>query len=197
LTEAGWAKEAETWTKNGQELVVPIESFAALADVGPVVAEQLSRQGVKTSFATPSDFLERLEAGEYAALYGQGGSVNNDLYYASALYQSRSEAVPGGRPLNLSRWHDDAFDELVDQMALMPIDQEPQADPERLLDLWQQAMAIWLPELPVIQLLEWHLRIPMNQTYWTGWPNQANPYVTGAFWQLTFQRILDELRAAQ
>jgi len=52
------------------------------------------------------------------------------------LFQRTSEAVPGGRPVNVSRWHNDAYDESVEEMALTPIDHEPQADPEKLLDLW-------------------------------------------------------------
>ena len=58
-------------------------------------------------------------------------------------------------------------------------------------------MALWLPALPNIQIQEWYHRIPMNQTYWTGWPTKDNPYVNGAFWHLTFQLVLNQLKAAQ
>ena len=42
---------------------------------------------------------------------------------------------------------------------------------------WSEILpAIWLPELPDIQLLESYHRIPMNQTYWRGWPTTGDPY---------------------
>ena len=54
-------------------------------------------------------------------------------------------------------------------------------------------MEIWLPELPDIPIQEWYHRIPMNTTYWQGWPTRDDPYVNGAFWHLTFQLVLNRL----
>ena len=50
------------------------------------------------------------------------------------------------------------------------------------------------PELPIVQ---WLHRIPMNTTYWTGWPTQDGPYVNGAFWHHTFLLILMNLQPAK
>ena len=47
-----------------------------------------------------------------------------------------------------------------------------------MTELYRQAMEIWLPELPDIQLTEFYHRIPMNTTYWTGWPTEDNPTST-------------------
>ena len=58
-------------------------------------------------------------------------------------------------------------------------------------------MAIWLPELPDVQLLETYDRVPLNQTYWRGWPSSGDPYTTSAFWHLTFPLVLNRFRAAQ
>ena len=60
------------------------------------------------------------------------------------------------------------------------------------MDQWRRAMEIWLPELPDIQIQEWYHRIPMNTTYWQGWPTRDDAYVNGAFWHLTFQLILNQ-----
>src|SRR5207249_4592473 len=57
-------------------------------------------------------------------------------------------------------------------------------------------MAIWMPELPDIPIQQWYHRIPHNNDNWAGWPNKTNPYVNGAFWHLTFQLILNELKPA-
>jgi peptide/nickel transport system substrate-binding protein len=194
LEESGWVKDGEgNWAKDGATLDVEIISFSVMADIGPVIAEQLRQQGVNASFAMPPDFNDRFEQGNYgAALYGHGGSVSADPYYTLRLYQSRSLAVPGQHQVNFSRWQNTEYDELVDEMAITSPD-----DQEALLGLFRQTMEIWLPELPDIQIQEWYHRIPMNTTNWQGWPTQDDPYVNGAFWHLTFQLILNRLTPSQ
>jgi peptide/nickel transport system substrate-binding protein len=190
LEGAGWAKNGDgLWEKDGQTLDLDIGSFAVMADIGPVVAEQLRQQGVNASFSMPPDFFDRFQQGEYrGALFGHGGSVSADPYFTLRLYQSVTEAVPGGHQVNFSLWHNDEFDQIVDEMAVTPPE-----DQEALMDQWRRAMEIWLPELPDIQIQEWYHRIPMNTTYWQGWPTQDDPYVNGAFWHLTFQLVLNRL----
>lgn len=190
LEESGWTKGDDgMWTKDGTTIDAVIESFVVMADIGPVVAEQLRQQGINASFAMPPDFLDRFQQGDYsAALFGHGGSVNADPYYTLRLYQSRTLAVPGGHLVNFSKWQNEEYDTLVDEIAVTSPD-----DQEALLSLFRQTMEIWLPELPDIQIQEWYHRIPMNTTVWSGWPTEQDPYVNGAFWHLTFQLILNRL----
>ena len=190
----GWAKNGDgVWAKDGQTLNVPIGGFNIFADIGPVITEQLRRQGINAEYAMPPDFTTRFQEGDYeAGLFGHGGSVSGDPYFTLRLYQSVSEAVPGGHQVNFSKWNNPEYDAIVDEMATTPID-----DQQALLDQFGRAMEIWLPELPDIQIQEWYHRIPMNQTYWQGWPTAEDPYVNGAFWHLTFQLVLNRLTAAQ
>ena len=83
------------------------------------------------------------------------------------------------------------FDVIVEKMNSIPM-----GDP-RVLDLFHDAMAIWLKELPNIPFIQWFHRIPMNTTYWQGWPTVLNSYSNGAFWHLTFPLILHKLKATQ
>ena len=46
-------------------------------------------------------------------------------------------------------------------------------------------MEIWLPELPDIPLMQFYHRLPLNTTYWTGYPTQEDPYVNPAFFHST------------
>ena len=194
LQSKGWQKNKDGfWEKNGKVLEVPMESFTVMADIGPVIAEQLRRQGVQSSYNMPPDFDTRFNQGDYnAALYGHGGSIGVDPYFTLRLYQSKTEAVPGAHQVNFSRWHNDQFDKIVDEMAVTPPEQK-----DKIMDQWKRAMQIWLPELPDIPIQKWFHRIPMNTTYWQGWPTRDNPYVNGAFWHLTFQLILNELKPTQ
>lgn len=192
LEGKGWAKNGDgVWAKDGKTLDLDIGSFAVMADIGPVIAEQLRQQGINASFAMPPDFFDRFQQGDYnGALFGHGGSVSADPYFTLRLYQSQTEAVPGGHQVNFSLWHNDEFDRIVDEMAVTPPENQ-----DLLMDQWRQAMEIWLPDLPDIQIQEWYHRIPMNTTNWQGWPTQDDPYVNGAFWHLTFQLVLNRLTA--
>jgi len=193
LTASGWAKNGDgKWEKDGAVLNVPIESFQVMGDIGPVIVEQLKQQGVDSSYSEPPDFFDRFGPGDWnASLFGHGGSIAGDPYDTLILYQSKSVAVPGGNGLNFSRWHNDDFDAVVDEMAVTA-----PAEQDLLIDQWLRALQIWLPELPDIPIQEWYHRIPMNQTYWTGWPTAEDPYVNGAFWHFTFPLILARLQPA-
>ena len=89
------------------------------------------------------------------------------------------------------KWTNKQYDSIVDQVYVTPMD-----DKAKLTALLRQAMEIWLPELPDIQLTQLHHRIPMNTTYWTNWPTAQNPYINGAFWHLTYQLVLNNLEPA-
>jgi peptide/nickel transport system substrate-binding protein len=195
LSHKGWQKDrAGFWTDaQGQRLRLEIIGAGGIgAMVGPVISEQLKRQGIDASFSLPPDFDSRLQKGQYiGALYGHGGSVN-DPYYTLRLYQSASLAVPGAHLVNFARWKNAAYDRIVDTVFVTDM-----RDQARLLELFRQAMEIWLPELPDIPLLHNYHRIPMNTTYWTNWPTADNPYVNGAFWHLTYAMVLWHLRPTQ
>jgi peptide/nickel transport system substrate-binding protein len=195
LEKAGFKKQAGFWVDaQGQRLKIEImgPGTGTFAPVGPVVAELLKRQGVEANYSQPPDANDRFSKGEYAGfLSGHGGSVR-DIYYTLRLYQSVTQAVPGAHLVNFPRWSNKKYDEIVDQIFVTSIDDKP-----KLTQLFRQAMEIWLPELPDIQLTEFYHRIPMNTTYWKNWPTAENPYINGAFWHLTYQLVLNNLEAVQ
>ena len=195
LGRKGWKRAASgLWVDaQGAPFRLDIISFGALGPaVGPVIAEQLRRQGVDAVFSLPPDFEERFQKGLYtAALYGHGGSVN-DPYETLRLYQSASLAVPGGHLVNFSRWKNAAYDRIVDEVFVTDMN-----DKARLLALFRKAMEIWLPALPDLPLTYNYHRIPMNTTYWRNWPTADNPYVNAAFWHLTYAIVLWSLEPAQ
>ena len=43
-----------------------------------------------------------------------------------------------------------------------------------------------LPELPDVQLMQFYHRLPMNLTYWKGYPTKDDPYVNPAFFHSTY-----------
>lgn len=192
LEGKGWKKDGGFYAKNGQRLKFEIWGAQLFADIGPVIAQQLKKAGLDVTYTQPPDAFDKFGQGQYTAcFFGHGGSVE-DPYATLNLYQSASLQVPGSHQANFSLWKNADYDKIVDQVYLTGMDQK--AD---LKNLFRKAMEIWLPNLPDVQIDEWYHRIPMNTTYWTGWPDENNSYVNGAFWHLTFQLILNKLQPAQ
>jgi peptide/nickel transport system substrate-binding protein len=159
--------------------------------LGPVLPEMLRQGGIDATYSSPPDAGTRYNSGQYTGyIVGHGGSVR-DMYYTLALYQSASLAVPGGLQ-NLSKWKNAAYDKIVDEFAVADT-----GDKAKLLALFKSAMEIWLPELPDVQLTEFHHRAPLNQTYWKGFPTQENSYCNPTFWHLTYGYILPFLDPVQ
>jgi len=191
------------WKKNGQGVYADasgatlkleiISAGTAGNALGPIMLELLKREGVDVTFSLPPDYNDRFAKGDYqAAISGHGGSVR-DPYNTLRLYQTQTEVIPGNLTAsNLDHWKNAEFDKIVDQVY-----QTDMKDIPKLTDLWTKAMAIWLPELPDVQLTKFHHRIPMNTTYWTNYPTEENPYVNGALWALTYGYTLTMLKPVQ
>jgi peptide/nickel transport system substrate-binding protein len=194
LTNKGWTKnDAGMWLdENGQQVKLDIVSFFDFTSVGPVVVEFLKRAGIESSYSEPPDFFDNFSTGNFTGcLFGHGGSCR-EPQETLALYQSSSQAIPGGHAVNFSRWHNDAFDALADEAYVTP-----PTDTEKLLDIWVRAMEIWLPELPDIQLTHGLHRLPWTTEYWTNMPDQNNPYTNSAQWHLTFPLVLHNVKPTQ
>ena len=93
--------------------------------------------------------------------------------------------------LNIYRWCNKEFSEVVTQMALCELDA-----PE-MMDLHRQAMTIRLDELPDIPVMETMIVLPMNTTYWTGWPSCDDQYVHEGFWHRTAMLMWPRLEPTQ
>jgi peptide/nickel transport system substrate-binding protein len=195
LQAKGFKKEGGKWLMpDGQPFKLDFmgPGTGTFAAIGPVIQELLRRQGVEATYSQPPDATSRFEKGDYVGMiYGHGGSVR-DPYYTLRLYQGATQAVPGAHMVNFPKWSNKKYDEIVDQVFVTPMTDIP-----KLQQLFHQAMEIWLPELPDVQLTEFYHRIPMNTTYWKNWPTAENPYINGAFWHLTHQLILNNLEPVQ
>ncbi|MBW3632051.1 MAG: ABC transporter substrate-binding protein [Chloroflexi bacterium] len=194
LTAKGWSKDGNgMWLdESGQPISLEIISFFDFTAVGPVVVEQLKRAGIEATYAEPPNIFDRFAAGDYTGcLFGHGGSYSSDVYYSLRLYQSASTKIPGGHLVNFSRWHNDEYDKLVDELyGISP------TETEKVMEIWTKSMEIWLPELPDIQISQGLHRLPTNTMYWTNWPDAENPYVNTAHWHLTWPLVMHTVKPA-
>ncbi|MCL5996690.1 MAG: ABC transporter substrate-binding protein [Chloroflexi bacterium] len=195
MEKAGFSKDGEGfWAKDGARVNATIHGFEFIhADTVPVLVEMLRKGGFEAAINFGNDAGQNMTDGKPGLyMYGHGGSVI-DPYTTLEFFHSRysrpvGEAAPGGR---WSRYKNPDFDKIVDEMSKVA-----PGDP-KLNDLFMQAIEIYWTDMiniPVIQFLH---RIPYNQTYWTNWPTQDNPYVNGAFWHWTFPLIVLALKPTQ
>lgn len=188
----GWERaEGQFWQKDGQPFRIIIDIFPIFNDLAPVLVAQLERAGFDADFRMTSDAYTRMAQGTaHAFMTGHGGSVR-DPYFTLRLYHSRFVQPTGTSAEYFWRWPNERYDRVVDQMA-----EVAPGDP-RLMELYREAMEIWLGELPSIPLVQWYHRIPHNETYWTNWPTEENPYINSAYWHRGWLLVLLNLRPVQ
>ena len=192
MTGAGWVKDAEGfWAKDGKQAEAVIHGFGIFNDIGPVLAEQLRNGGFKADYTAPADSFTKMADGTAKIfLFGHGGSIADPFdtldFYTSKHYQ------PTGTAGDIQpRWKSPEYDAILDEMSKM----KPDAADKAYMDLYLKALEVYLDNLLDCPIQQWLHRMPMNQTYWEGWPTVDNSYVNGAFWHQTFPLILNKLTA--
>jgi peptide/nickel transport system substrate-binding protein len=192
LEGAGYSKDGDgNWVDaQGNGINCGIIGFGPWVDLGPIVAEQLRREGINASYSQPPDASSRMAEGNFECLmFGHGGSVR-DPYFTMKLYQSASVNIPGGHQVNFYHWENERWDELTDEVAKTHPD-----DIDKMQELWHEAMEIWIVELPDVPILEFYHRIIMSEKRWTNWPlgTDTSGYVNEAAWHLTWSLVLHAL----
>lgn len=183
MESKGYSKNGQgVWEKNGQTLSLLVLSQILFNDITPVLVEQLRKGGFDASFVVPAGttFTQKVFTGEIDAFIdGHGGSVL-EPFDTLNLYHSRYSAPTGTAANQPYRWVNQQFDSIVDKMA-----QIAPNDFDQLSSLFKRAMAIWIPALPDIGLVQLFHLIPTSEKYWTNWPDAKKPYINTAFWHRT------------
>jgi peptide/nickel transport system substrate-binding protein len=177
LERKGYQKnDAGFWEKDGELLGVVIQLRADLVEikkVGMAQVEELQRNGVDA-------LLRPLAAGTWgdnritgkfeATTFWPCGSTNEPFSLLDN-WHCRHVAPIGERSGGLNtRWCNEEFSAIVDEMAPMGLDNP------RLPDLWRRAMDIYFEEMPFISQVESPIIMASNTTYWTNWPTADNPW---------------------
>ncbi|MEZ4837264.1 MAG: hypothetical protein R2873_35575, partial [Caldilineaceae bacterium] len=84
----------------------------------------------------------------------------------------------------------EAYGALIDEMGTLPL-----GDP-RVEELFLEASAIYMDELPVIPITQAKKIIPFDTTYWTGWPTFENDYIHPPTWWQSTHVIIHNLQPA-
>jgi len=192
MTEAGFTKDAEGfWVdKDGVRPDSDIYADANLfGDLAPVVAEQLRQAGFFCQHKSPPDVWGASVDGRASLfLFGHGGATIDPLDTFN-LYYIVPQAMGNQEWSNITRWQNDDFKAVTDEMNKTAMD-----DP-KMADLFKKGMTIWYEQLPDCPLVQWYHRIPINTYYWSNWPNETNNYMNTALWHLTEAIVVYGLKA--
>lgn len=193
METAGYTKDDDGfWTKDGERVPAVIHGFGIFNDIGPVLAEQLRKGGFEAEYTAPADSFTKMSDGTAKILlFGHGASIA-DPFDTLDLFTSKNYAPTGEAANPFSRYRNEEFDAILEQMAAIA----PSPDDPAYMELYLQALEIYLDDLIDCPIQQWLHRMPMNTQYWTNWPTVDNPYVNGAFWHQTIILLLTGLEAA-
>ncbi|KUF10774.1 ABC transporter substrate-binding protein [Pseudoponticoccus marisrubri] len=192
------------YEKDGEELSVDIHVNSASTEYTrtiDVIVEQLTRAGIKAK-AVPVEngvfWGEVLPFGSYEMSYSwlACGSVNEPWTsmsrYTTASVVPVGERSPGFN--NTARWDGpeaEAYTAIVDRMGDMA------GDDPALPGMVAEAYGHLAEGVPFIPLVQSAKLLPMNTTYWTGWPTAENAYNHPAFWWGHTHQIIHNLEKAE
>jgi peptide/nickel transport system substrate-binding protein len=157
--------------------------------VGQVIADQLGRAGIKVTI-TPlqgGTLQDAVLQGDYDIKlhsFCPGYIAENLDLFNSKYYKPLGQKVALFEA-NSFRYRNPKLDAIVNEMLTVPPD-----DNAKMIPLFKQAMEIWLPDLPVIPVVQAPALVPFNNTYWTGWPTASNAWNMPVSWWATFNTVI-------
>ena len=193
MKKAGFTKNKDGYWADKDGVVPDTNVYAGVplfGDILPVVSEQLRDGGFQSDPKSPPDVWTAIGDGRAKLhLYGHGGSTY-DPFDTINLYR-KGDIKPLGVDCgnNRPRWSTDAFEAAAAQMNNTAMD-----DP-KMADLFKTCQTEFYRELPEVPLVKWFHRIPVNDWYWTNWPDETNDYINSALWHLTAMVILMNIKA--
>jgi len=198
MESKGYTKNGEGfWEKDGQSFEMNIYVPEWLKAYGPPLTQQLRDAGFEAAFDTSPGLNTAAQTGEqevFLGCKGPSGVLGMDPYFMLSIYTAQYFR-PTGEPAPIwwatSRWQNEEYDQLVEQIAPLKVD-DPQAE-----ELFLQAMDIWVQEMPDIYLAQLIIRYPMSTEYWTGWPSAENSYGFPHSWQWELLKTFINLEPAQ
>ncbi|MDJ0822629.1 MAG: ABC transporter substrate-binding protein [Paracoccaceae bacterium] len=205
LIEAeGWVRNGDYYEKDGETLAVEIHVNSASTEYTrtiDMIVEQLQRAGVDARSVPVENSVfwgEVLPFGSYEMSYSwlSCGSVNEP--WASMGRYTVADVVPVGERSpgfnNTARWDGaaaEAYSAIVDDMESMAL-----GDPA-IPGMVAEAYGHLAAEMPFIPLVQSFKLLPMNTTYWSGWPSNENYFNHPFHWWNSGHQIIHNLTRAQ
>ncbi|MFW6074839.1 MAG: ABC transporter substrate-binding protein [Chloroflexota bacterium] len=199
MTGQGYELNGEGLWEDGDGNTVQMNIFVPeyLRPYGPGLTQMLRDGGFDAEFDLSPGLVSEVQTGEHPVALGckgPSGVLGMDPYFMLSVYTSqyvRETGEPAPTAWATARWENEEYDEIVAQMETLDVE-----DPETL-DLFTQAMDIWIRELPQIFMAQLIIRYPMSSHYWEGWPTEDDVYGFPHSWQQEFMKTIVNLRPTQ
>jgi peptide/nickel transport system substrate-binding protein len=151
--------------------------FAAIS-----IADDLKAVGINAEAVFPDygAYVEQIDKGTYDAAINNFGSFAAPTPYQ--LYYWAYNATPGIWTGNMGRYQNPKLQQLITQLGKIPPDQT-----DKMKSVLRDIQQILLDEMPALPLWlngYWFLA---SEKYWTGWPNENNPYAVPTNWNGQWQ----------
>lgn len=199
LIKAGLEKVDGKWYFEGEEFVLDLTYLADTeqqAGRGVLAAyDQLTKFGLNCTIASESSSTwdTNNSTGEYE-LRGiwPTGFITKDIYNQIMGWDNQYITPVGERTSGQgTRWDNAEATAIIQEMAkLSPED-------ERSYELGLEFLKIAIQDMPFIGFHSGVKFVPTNSTYWTNYPNAANPYNGPWWWWSCFKYISAEFVPAQ
>jgi peptide/nickel transport system substrate-binding protein len=199
LIKAGLEKVDGKWMFEGEEFVLDLSYLADTeqqAGRGILAAyDQLTKFGLNCTIASESSSTwdTNNSTGEYElrGIWPTGFSTK-DIYNNINSWDNQFITPVGERTSGQgTRWDNDEASAIIRELAkLSPED-------ERSYELGLEFMKIAITDMPFIGFHSGVKFVPTNSTYWTNYPNAANPYNGPWWWWSCFKYIATEFVPAQ
>ena len=197
MAAAGYARDADGyWARNGERLKLNVRGPEWLAPNGPPMTQQFRDAGFDAQlFIEPggsTHWVDDLRSGNFEMMFlGHCGSLT-EPYETLKDFHSKHAPIRAKRSQNFlagSGYANAELDSLIEAMEGMV----GSPDDPVYMDLAERALDIFLRDMPEIMTLEEVHVVVFNNTYWTGWPSSADPYVAPypcwEAWNLVMHRL--------
>ena len=197
IESKGWTKNGDYYEKDGKQLAVDIQTHAAFIEkqrIAQVLVEQFQAIGVNASTRSfeGSTWDDNFRFGKFDVRMGWQacGSVSEPWASMDHFNKKWIKPLEERADDNAWRWSNDRYSEIVDEIGNMQLG-DPKID-----ELFVEAMEIWLDELPMIPITQAKKLIPLDQTYWSNWPTQDNPYQSPWTWWQSTHTLIHNIKPA-
>jgi peptide/nickel transport system substrate-binding protein len=199
MTAAGYAKGGDgTWAKDGKPLEIKVRVPAFIQPIQAPLTQQLKDAGFDAIQAPVDDtWLPDLTNGTFDTMvFVHCGSLSEPLEtlkdYHSKFSRPEGTAIPN--LLAGSRYQNPDYDKIIDRMDAVVASPDPNSP---YMKDAAAALDIAMRDLPQVDMLEELHVVTFNDTYWTGWPSAADPYVAPYTPWEAFNLVVHHLKAAK
>lgn len=179
MAKAGFARDADgIWAKDGKKLSVAVRAPEFFKPLVAPITQMLKNAGFDATQAPFDDSWNTdLATGNFDTMaFVHCGSLSEPLETLRDYHSKNARPIGTAVPYIIAstRYSNPEYDKLIDAMDAVPASTDPNSD---YMKNAVAALDIALRDLPQIDLLEELQVTVFNNTYWTGWPSAADPYI--------------------